>query len=185
MNSRIQLVRSGAEHPHRPRVLRPTRSDRPRVGRPHAVPLPRTALLAHALPRIDWSDTYAVLVPTGARLADAQEWADAVFHAPPPWLRVLFGLRELVVRVLGIERGGSHVFDTVCRTSNEVLLGVDQNHLGYRVSVLVEPERVVLSTVVELRNRRGAAYFAVVRRIHPFVVGSMLTRAARAMAASA
>ena len=77
------------------------------------------------------------------------------------------------------------MFDTVCRTSNEVLLGVDQNHLGYRVSVLVEPERVVLSTVVELRNRRGAAYFAVVRRIHPFVVGSMLTRAARAMAASA
>ena len=86
---------------------------------------------------------------------------------------------------MGIERGGRHVFTTVSRTDNEVLLGVDQAHLGFRASVLVEPDRVVVSTLVELRNRRGRAYFAVVRRMHPMVVRGMLTRAARKMAASA
>ncbi len=65
-----------------------------------------------------------------------------------------------------------------------MLLGADQAHLGFRASVFVEVDRVVLSTVVELRNRRGRAYFALVRRLHPMVVRGMLTRAAKKMAAS-
>ncbi len=105
-----------------------------------------------------------------------------MFDDPPMSVRVLFGVRELLVGLVGIERGGSHVFDTVARRSDEVLIGVDQGHLGYRASVLVERDRVVLSTVVELHNRRGAAYFALVRRVHPFVVRSMLGRAAQKMA---
>ena len=68
---------------------------------------------------------------------------------------------------------------------DEVLLGADQSHLGFRASVLVERDRVVLSTVVELHNRRGRAYFALVRRLHPLVVRGMLARAAKKMAASA
>ena len=135
---------------------------------------------------IDWSDAYAVGIPVGERRRDPQEWADAVFRSPPPVLaRVLFGVRELLVRAVGIERGGSHVFDTVSRTDNEVLLGADQAHLGFRASVLVEADRVVISTVVELHNRRGRAYFAVVRRLHPIVVRGMLARAAKQMAAPA
>ncbi len=105
-----------------------------------------------------------------------------MFHDPPLSVRVLFGVRELLVRLVGIERGGSHVFDTVARSFDEVLIGVDQAHLGYRASVLVERDRVVLSTVVELHNRRGAAYFALVRRIHPLVVRTMLSRAAQKLA---
>jgi hypothetical protein len=42
----------------------------------------------------------------------------------------------------------------------------------------VEATRVVLTTVVRRHNRRGRAYFALVRRIHPAVVAAMLTRAA-------
>ena len=90
----------------------------------------------------------------------------------------------MLVRMVGIEPGGDHVFDTVSWTPNEVLLGTDQGHLGFRASVLVEPGRVVLSTVVEVCNRRGLAYSALVRWIHPFVVRSMLARGARKMAAS-
>jgi hypothetical protein len=139
-------------------------------------------LLAHALSRVDWSDAYAVHVPADARRRDPQEWVDAVFNDPPRSIRVLFGVRELLVRLVGIEQGGGHVFDTVARSADEVLIGVDQEHLGYRASVLVERDRVVLTTVVELHNRRGAAYFAIVRRLHPLVVRTMLARAAHEMA---
>jgi hypothetical protein len=130
---------------------------------------------------VDWSDAYAVALPDGPPHRHPQEWADAIVSSPPLWIRVLFGVRELLVRVVGIEPGGSHVFDTVSWRHDEVLLGVDQKHLGFRASVLVEPGRVVLSTVVDVRSRRGRAYSVLVRRIHPFVVRSMLARAARRM----
>ena len=176
MSTQLHAIPSGSgpvhegslDHPHRPR-------------RVHAVPVPSTPLLARALPRVDWSDAYAVEVPGDAGGACAQEWAEAIFHSPPSWIRLLFGLREVLVTVIGIERGGAHVFDTVDWRSNEVLLGTDQGHLGFRASVLVEPGRVVLSTVVQLRNRRGRAYSAVVRRIHPWVVRSTLARAAQSI----
>jgi hypothetical protein len=76
------------------------------------------------------------------------------------------------------------VFDLVAWSPDEVLLGIDQRHLAFRASVLVEPDRVVVSTIVEVRNRRGRAYSAVVRRIHPWVVRTMLARAVHTMAVS-
>jgi hypothetical protein len=181
MSAQLQSVRPAVGLEHHSRFIRPAE-----CGRVYATQLPATRLLAHPLPFVDWSDAYAVGIPIGDRHRDPQEWADAVFRSPPPLVvRVLFGARELLVRAVGIERGGSHVFDTVSRTEHEVLLGVDQAHLGFRASVLVDADRVVLSTVVELRNRRGRAYFALVRRLHPLVVRRMLARAAKKMAASA
>ncbi len=154
-----------------------------RMTRVRAVALPDTPLISGALPRVDWSDAYVVPIPDAARGADAQVWADAIFHEAPPWVRVLFVVREALVKVVGIERGGAHVFDTVSRTKSEVLLGADQEHLGFRASVLTETDRVVLSTLVQLRNRRGRAYFAVVRLIHPWVVRDMLSRAVEKLGA--
>lgn len=110
MNSQTQASRSVAEHLHQHRFVRRARS-----RRPYRVWPPRTPMLMHALRRVDWSDAYAVEVPRGAPRRDPQEWADAVFHGPPPWIRVLFGVRELLVRAVGIEPGSRHVFDTVSR----------------------------------------------------------------------
>jgi len=179
MTTHTQSAPAASGHVYRSRLVPPARP-----GRVHAVAVPSTPLLAHALPYVDWSDAYTVMVPS-APARHPQEWADAVFHSPPFWIRLLFGVREVVVPMVGIERGGHHVFDTVSWSPTEVLLGTDQGHLGFRASVLVEPGRVVVSTVVEVRNRRGLAYSAVVRRIHPFVVRGMLARAARMMAAPA
>ena len=179
MITRNQLQRSGAQQLQH-RLVRRLPSPRPDL-----VSVPCSPLLAHALPFTDWSDAYAVPVPKEAPRHDAQEWADAVFHAPPLWIQVLFGVRELFVRAVGIERAGNHVFDTVSRTAGEVLLGVDQSHLAFRISVLVERDRVVVTTLVNVRNRRGAAYFTLVRKAHPLVVRSMLARAAHAMASPA
>lgn len=171
MNAQITSVRPGAG-PHHSPLVAPAES-----GRVYAVPLPTTPLLSGVLSHVDWSDAYAVVTPSGAPRHDPQEWADAIFQGPPLWIRALFGLREVLVRLMGIERGGSRVFATVDCRPDEVLLGTDQGHLGFRASVLVEPDRVVLSTVVRLHNRRGRAYSALVRRIHPVVVRGMLSRA--------
>jgi hypothetical protein len=180
MSAQLQLVRPGAGSRQDGSHVQQLRSGRVYATRPSSSPL-----LTKALGHVDWSDAYAVTIPSGEGPRDPQEWADAVFRAPPsPLVRALFGARQLTVRLVGIEVGGRHVFDTVSRSEHEVLLGADQGHLAFRVLVAVETDRVVLSTVVRLRNRRGRAYFALVRRLHPMVVCSMLARAARNMTAS-
>lgn len=177
MNTKTESVSAGLRPLYRSRLVRPERQ-----GHAYAVTVPETPLLAHALPRVDWTDAYAVSFP-GRPPKDPQQWADAVFHAPPLWVAALFGLREVLVRMVGIEPGGDHAFDTVAWHPDEVLLGTDQGHLSFRASVLFEPRRVVLSTVVQVHNGRGRAYSALVRRVHPFVVRSMLARAARRVGA--
>ncbi len=154
------------------------------LPRARATAVPDTPLLAAALPRVDFADAYAVRVFPGAP-TDPQVWADAIFRDPPRWVVGLLVLREAAVGLVGIARGGRSSFDTLARTDEEVLLGTDERHLDFRASVRREPQRVVLTTVVRLHNRRGRGYFALVRRVHPVVVRGMLSRAARRLSAPA
>lgn len=152
----------------------------PRAG---AIEPSRSGLIASALPRVDWSDAQAVAVFPGMPL-DPQTWADAVFRDPPSWVGSALGLRERLVGLVGIQRNEPDAFDTLTRTDDEVLLGADANHLDFRASVRREPDRVVLSTVVQVHNGRGRAYSALVRAVHPTIVRAMLNRAARRLSGS-
>jgi hypothetical protein len=145
--------------------------------RARGVPVPATPLLATALARVDHADAFAVRRRPGTP-ADPQAWADALFRDPPRWVRAALRLRQALVGLVGIPRARPSAFDTVARRADEVLLGTDDEHLDFRASVLVEPERVVLGTVVALHGARGRAYFALVRLVHPAIVRAMLTRAA-------
>lgn len=177
---RAEAATGGRPHPHRwsswVRLL--WRLEAPRA---HPTAVPTTALLATALPRVDWSDAYAVDRRPGMP-GDPQVWVDAIFHDPPRLVGALLALRDALVGLVGIARSDGSTFDPVARTADEVLLGVDERHLDFRASVLVEPGRVVLSTVVRIHNARGRAYSALVRRVHPAIVRAMLTRAARQVA---
>ena len=151
-----------------------------RLQADRAVPtsVPDTSLLATALPRVDWADAYAVPARPGAP-TDPQVWADAVFGDPPPWvLGMLLGLPQLLVGFLGIDRAGATAFATVARSGDEVLLGSDERHLDFRASVRREPTRVVVTTVVCVKNARGRAYSTLVRLVHPAIVRAMLAAAA-------
>jgi uncharacterized protein DUF2867 len=186
----LEEILDNAEHavgvePARParrsgwvRLIRGFATPRARPAAP-----PRTALLAGALPRVDWTDAYAVTALPGIP-SDPQVWADAVFRDPPRWVLAALGLRELLVGLVGVDRAGRGAFDTLAGAEDEVLLGTDANHLDFRVSVRREPKRVVLTTVVRLHNRRGRAYSALVRPVHPIVVRAMLNRAARRLSGS-
>ena len=145
--------------------------------RARAVLLPETELLRTALDRVDYSDAYAVAARPGMP-TDPQVWADALFRDPPAVVSAGMWVRDRVVRLVGIAPSGETTFATVARTDDEVLLGSDENHLGFRASVWCAGDRVVLSTVVSAHNARGRAYFWPVRFAHPLLVRAMLTRAA-------
>lgn len=143
--------------------------------RARKVSVPSTDLLNRALPRIDWSDAFAVPIVNATR--DPELCAAAVFGATSWWVTALMNLRQALVRFVGIERAGESPFDSMLRNEHEVLLGIDQSHPNFRGSVLCEENRVVLSTIVQVHNVRGRIYSAVIRVVHPVIVRNMLNRA--------
>jgi Protein of unknown function (DUF2867) len=151
------------------------------VPRARETTMPETPLLAASLPRVDFADAHAVEVFRGTP-ADPQVWADAMFRHPPRWMVPVLGWRAFAERV--VARGGHASLEVRRRTDDELLLGADEDHGAVRISVLREADRVVMSTVVQLHNRRGRAYFALVRRLHPVVARGVLTAAARRLSGS-
>lgn len=130
-----------------------------------------------ALERPDFVDAFAVRLRPGMP-TDPVRWASAIFDRPPRWVRALMAARQALVGLVGIDRGDRSTFAVRAHTAAEAVVGADARHLDFRAVVAVEPTRVVLTTVVRQHNRRGRAYFALVRRVHPAVVAAMLTRAA-------
>ena len=162
------------------------------------VPVPAGGLAANTLPRVDFADAYAMEVPpaTGARAL-----ADAVFASAPPWVAALMAVRHAVVAPLGLvgtrrsleraarvaNRTGDRigVFPVLAEAPDELLLGLDDRHLDFRVSVRIIEDsgrcRGVVSTLVRIHNALGRAYFGVVKPFHRVIVPAMMRRAGRTL----
>ena len=88
-------------HQQRRRPSAPCLVDRAGPARQRrGVPRPSTPLLACTLLHVDWSDAFAVAVPFGARGRPPEAWADAIFRGPPPSVRALFAVRDVLVRLV-------------------------------------------------------------------------------------
>lgn len=147
------------------------------AGGPRRVPLPGGARLAAAtLDRVDLMDAWRGSRPAGAS-ADPAAWRTAMFSRPPGWVGALMRLRN---RIPGLEPLDTReVFAPLDARDDEVLFGADTRHFDLRISLFVDAESVVCSTLARPRTRRGRAYLAVVGRVHPLVVRTMLARALR------
>ncbi|MGW5463857.1 DUF2867 domain-containing protein [Streptomyces sp. NPDC003996] len=133
------------------------------------------------LHRLMWERAAATDVPTGARLAraafDRTHYSDAWRMTMRP------GMPRDPESWRGVLRGAS--FPVVGREGGEVLLGEDAGHLDFRASIFVDDRQVTLSTVVRIHNWHGRLYWAVVKRVHPFMARTMLRRVHRRLALTA
>jgi Protein of unknown function (DUF2867) len=146
-------------------------------------PIPADALLARALPRIDYSDAYSAPLPSG--VTTAAQLARACFAQPSLWARGLFAVRQGFARLAGLQTATpahgerlvpiGHVYAV---RDEELLWGMDDEHLDFRSSFLVRDGVATIGTVVQLHNRLGRAYFAVVKPFHRQIVRRMLRGAA-------
>ena len=141
------------------------------------VPTPARSALHDALPRVDYSDAYSADLPDGAS-TDPHVWVDRLFAKPPRAFRLLMGARDRLVGTAGLKKAGVP-FPELRSTAEEVVLGVDDLHLDFRVGVRVDPvgRRVTVGTVVLFHNLFGRLYFLPVRPVHGVVVRSMLREA--------
>ena len=176
----------------------------PTVVEPIAIPADCTL---HASARTaSFADAYAVLVPHSS-LSATQIYA-AVVQNTPGWVEGLMGLRNQVVKRLGLKNlgqladvpnvpvGAEHtlrvgdrlgLFSLVRATPDELVMQDDDKHLTVQLSVLKVSvnalhDRITLSTVVHVKNTLGRLYMLPVGPMHKIIAPAVLRRAPGAVA---
>jgi len=160
-----------------------------------AVPLPPASRATRFYAAPNLADAYAVRLPEGAT-HDPEQLARFMFATQAPWVARLLWVRDRIMSVFGVKTTdqlrastGSSVrriafFRLYEQDASEVLLGEDDSHLDFRVSVRCEPvagahHQVIATTVVRCHNTLGRLYLLVIAPFHRQVVRSALHRAAR------
>ncbi len=143
------------------------------------------------------ADAFAIRLPEGAS-SDPELLARFIFSHQPLWVGALLKLRDLLVAGFGLKTakhlatlGGGDgsgrvgIFRIYGTSPTEIVLGEDDKHLDFRVSVLCASDadadgtrQLVVSTVVHCHNRLGRSYIFLIAPFHRGVVRSSLRRAA-------
>ncbi|MCW5623645.1 MAG: DUF2867 domain-containing protein [Burkholderiales bacterium] len=161
------------------------------------VTLPPESTIARAYESTHLADAYSVDLPAGAS-TDPEQLARFIFSQQPAWINGLMTVRDSLVAAFGIKTakhlaslgaedrtGRVGIFKIYSRSKTEIVLGEDDKHLDFRLSVfcanraaLPGRSRLVLSTVVHCHNRLGRMYILLIAPFHRLVVQSSLRRAA-------
>jgi hypothetical protein len=158
-----------------------------------SVPVPSRSGITHLYTSTNLADAFAIRLPAGTS-SNPDLLARFIFSHQPFWVGWLLKVRDTIVASFGLKttkhlaslahRVGAFKVYSTDRT--EIVLGEDDKHLDFRISVLcageAEPEgshQLVLSTVVQCHNRLGRAYLFVIAPFHRLVVKATLLRAAR------
>ncbi|MBC7908760.1 MAG: DUF2867 domain-containing protein [Rhodospirillaceae bacterium] len=137
------------------------------------------------LPGANFADTCRVTIP-GAHL-DAPLVAQMMFgDAPPVWMSALMSLRDKLVSVFGLKPAGNKPFPILTSSPEEVILGMDDRHLDFRIVVAVTAvnageRQVAVTTLVRTRNGLGRLYLIAVLPFHWVISRAMMFRLARAV----
>ena len=163
-----------------------------------AVALPPGSAVTRAYPSVNLADAFAIGLPAGAS-TDPEVLARFLFAHQPAWIGGLMKVRDLLVAGFGLKTGKhlaslaegarAHrvgIFKVYSVSETEIILGEDDKHLDFRVSVLCPvaalphaSRQLVVSTVVQCHNRLGRAYIFLIAPFHRAVVKASLRRAAR------
>jgi len=128
------------------------------------------------------------------------EVGKAFFNSGPKWIEKLFSLRNNIVKRLGLKTPAANtdkqaqlaqfnceagerlgLFEVFYRDEKEVVLGEDDKHLNFRVSLFLDDAGTVssqklltITTTVQFHNRWGRLYFLPVKPFHRLIVPTML-----------
>jgi hypothetical protein len=155
------------------------------------VALPAQSAIVRVYPSVQLADAYAIRLPPGA-LQDPEVLARFMFANQPAWVDILMRIRDAIVARLGLKTGkqlatlepGARtqrvgIFRIYSKNATEIVVGEDDKHLDFRVSLLCVDAQLTVSTVVHCHNRLGRTYLRLIAPFHRLVVQESLRRAAR------
>lgn len=161
--------------------------------------LPRSARLHSFVGPNDFIDCYSVELGPKASQASIDDLARGFATTMPDWAQALMDLRNVLVKPLGLrtefegeksQKGECkpgeliNIFRVYHRDDDEILMGDDDIHLNYRISIYRAPDRpdkIYAATWVHRNNWVGHSYLFLVMPFHKVIVKSMATRGARTM----
>ena len=161
------------------------------------VALPTQSAVATAFKSMNLADAFSIQLPSGAS-KNPDVLARFIFSVQPSWIRALTNVRDAIVAAFGLKTAKHlatlssdpaakriSIFRVFGISETEVVLGENDKHLDFRVSILCTPElppstenQLTLSTVVHCHNRLGRTYLSVIAPFHRQVVKASLRRAA-------
>jgi hypothetical protein len=148
------------------------------MGQVIATDLPASSLLfqqAAGIHEGDFVDCYAK--PCSLPLEEAAERAFRF----PTWVSALMRLRNLMVAPFGLNTEVTSpnrigFFPLVSRSDTELILGIDDSHLDFRISVLKQDGMVFFGTWVRTKNRFGRFYLTLIMPFHILIVRNAVGR---------
>jgi hypothetical protein len=159
-----------------------------------AVAMPPGASIAHLYPGSNLADAYAVGLPSArARQVDMESLARVLLGSQPAWVQKLMVVRDAIVARFGIKtsrqmtaKPGKRIgiFRIYAVTDDEIIVGEDDSHLDFRLSMLRNRDTglhgsVTMSSVVHCHNWVGRAYILLIRPFHKLIVRRTLARAVK------
>lgn len=153
--------------------------------KPRAVAI---SLPSRHLPDADWADRFELALD--GKGVTAAEAAERSLGRSPRWVRVLLGLRNRIVSVVGLKSAAPSgrlgligAFPVVSKSDDEVVLGFDDKHLDFRIVVDVRAGSAVnqivgVTTLVRRHNTLGRVYLMAVTPFHKAIVPTLLSRVA-------
>ncbi|MGU3377014.1 DUF2867 domain-containing protein [Chryseobacterium sp. M5A1_1a] len=161
--------------------------------------LPKKSVLSKEKKDFDYIDSFEGELAAHNRNIDITEIGKAFFTSGPKWGKKMFAFRNRIVGLFGLKTGieadsvkgadglkceiGERIglFKVFDKTSNEIILGEDDKHLDFRVSLLFDKSKdqqevdfLTISTIVKYHNWLGVLYFLPVRPFHKLIVPAML-----------
>ncbi len=148
----------------------------------------------------DYADSYSGDLNKQNRRINAVDVGHAFFTSSPKWVGHLMELRNKLVSVFGLKTGTElsreeflnrkekfnkgdqiGIFKVYDKNDIELILGEDDKHLNFRVSLFLVPnaehkETLIISTIVIFNNWFGKLYFLPVKIFHKFIVKNMLKK---------
>jgi hypothetical protein len=165
----------------------------------HPAPLPTGSLIASTFERRDYVDAYSMALPAGAHY-DLDTIVRSTLGSVPGWISLLMHIRDGIVGMVGLKtardlpkqpappasiRVGDQLrlFKVLARTEDELLMGEDDWHLDFRVSLLLRRgsshDDAIVSTLVRFNHWFGRAYFLPVRPLHRRIVPALMRHSLR------
>ena len=157
---------------------------------------PQQSILAKS--KFDYSDSFKGTFLDKENKIDSLALGKAFFSSVPKWGEKLFVFRNKIVAVFGLKTSekpnnraeilnnfkgevGEQVglFKVFHKSDNEIVLGENDKHLDFRVSLLFsekdeQTKNLFVSTTVVFHNWLGRLYFLPVKPFHKLIVPKML-----------
>lgn len=139
---------------------------------------PKTSLINKDMDRIDYVDSYSIKLESDCSVEEITTHILTL----PDWIKILLKIRlYLIVKPFGLSTGRQEV-PILYKNDNEIVMGENDKHLYYRVSVYKKTgqySEIYLTTNVKFNNRSGKVYFTFIKPFHKLVVKSMLKKIKR------